>query len=73
MNFQISADTLEQAISSLNKVKTKVGWIGKKTFSHNTMCVKWGLQWCSSRFTLLGVNVSVNISEIISLSLNSKR
>ena len=36
------------------------------------MCVKWGLEWGSSRFTLLGINFSVDISEIENLNYNPR-
>ena len=48
----------------MNLDKTKVVWIGKKKYSQDTMCVKWGLEWGSSRFTLLGINFSVNLHEM---------
>ena len=36
------------------------------------MCVKWGLEWGSSRFTLFGINFSVDISEIENLNYNPR-
>jgi hypothetical protein len=48
----------------INIDKTKVVWIGKKKYSLDTMCVNWGLEWGSTRFTLLGLHFSVNIDEI---------
>ncbi|CAG2213321.1 unnamed protein product [Mytilus edulis] len=56
----------------MNLDKTKVVWIGKKKYSQDTMCVKWGLEWGSSRFTLLGINFSVNLQEMESLNYYPK-
>ena len=36
------------------------------------MCVKWGLEWDSTRFTLLGLHFSVNIDEIEKLNYTPK-
>jgi hypothetical protein len=52
----------------INIDKTKVVWIGKKRYSSYSMCVKWGLEWDSTRFTLLGLHFSVNIDEIEKLN-----
>ena len=48
----------------INIDKTKVVWIGQKRYSSDTMCVKWGMEWGSTKFTLLGLHFSVNIDEI---------
>jgi hypothetical protein len=48
----------------INIDKPNVVWIGKKIYSSNTMCVKCGLEWGSTRFTLLNLHFSVNIDEI---------
>jgi hypothetical protein len=36
------------------------------------MCVKWGLEWGSTTFTLLGLHFSVNIDEIEKLNYTPK-
>jgi hypothetical protein len=56
----------------INIDKTKVVWIGKKRYSSDTMCVKWGLEWGYPRFTLLGLHFSVNIDEIEKLNYTPK-
>lgn len=56
----------------INLEKTKVVWIGKKRFSADTMCVKHSLEWGSSRFTLLGIKFSVDLSEIERLNYEQK-
>lgn len=35
-------------------------------------CVKWGLEWGSTRFTLLGINFSVNFNEIENLNYDPR-
>ena len=49
----------------INSSKTKIVWIGSKKFSdqvfHHT---RWKLVWGSTTFNLLGINFSVNLSEI---------
>jgi hypothetical protein len=49
-----------------------VVWIGKKRYSSDTMCVKWRLEWGSTRFTFLGLHFSVNIDEIEKLNYTPK-
>ena len=56
----------------MNLEKTKVVWIGKKKFSQDTMCIKWGLEWGSSRFTLLGIKFSVDLYEMEKLNYEPK-
>ena len=52
----------------MNVDKTKVIWIGKKKHSSDTKCVKWGLEWGSSRFKLLGIHFSTNLEEMEDLN-----
>ena len=56
----------------MNLEKTKVVWIGKKKYSQDTMCVKWGLEWGSNRFTLLGIKYSVDLQEMETLNFELK-
>ena len=44
----------------------------KKRYSSDTMCVKWGLEWGSTRFTLLGLHFPVNVDEIEKLNYTPK-
>ena len=44
----------------------------KTRYSSDTMCVKWRLEWGSTRFTLLGLHFSVNIDEIEKLNYTPK-
>jgi hypothetical protein len=57
----------------INYSKSKVIWIGKKKFSkdvyHHT---RWKLEWGATTFTLLGINFSVNLEQIIELNYDSK-
>ena len=56
----------------MNVDKTKVVWIGKKKHSSDQICVKWGLEWGSSRFKLLGIYFSTNLEEMEDLNYNIK-
>ena len=56
----------------MNLEKTKVVWIGKKKYSQDTMCVKWGLEWGSNRFTLLGIKYSVDLQGMETLNFEPK-
>jgi hypothetical protein len=56
----------------INIDNTKVVWIGNNIYSSDTMCVKWGLEWGSTTFTLLGLHFSVNIDEIEKLNYTPK-
>ena len=56
----------------INIEKTKVIWIGKKRFSQEKICDKWGLEWGSNRFKLLGINFSVDLSEIEKMNYQPK-
>ena len=49
----------------MNKEKTKVIWIGQKRHSKDKLNVSVNLEWGSTRFTLLGIDFSTNLSEII--------
>ena len=70
-------DTLElyAKISGLNinSSKTKIIWIGSKKFSkevyHHT---RWKLQWGATQFSLLGIEFSVNLDEMVSINYNSQ-
>ena len=44
----------------------------KTRYSSDTMCVKWGLEWGSTRFTLLGLHFPVNVDEIEKLNYTPK-
>ena len=57
---------------NINIDKTKVVWIGKKKYSQDRICVKWGLEWGSSRFTLLGIQFSVDLKEMEKMNYKSK-
>ena len=56
----------------MNVDKTEVVWIGKKKHSSDKICVKWGLEWGSSRFKLLGIHFSTNLEEMEDLNYNIK-
>ena len=70
-------DTLElyARISGLhiNSSKTKIVWIGSKKFSKDVYHhSRWKFDWGSSCFTLLGIQFSVNLDEMISLNFNEQ-
>ena len=52
----------------MNVDKTKVVCIGKKKHSSDKICLKWGLEWGSSRFKLLGIHFSTNLEEMEDLN-----
>lgn len=56
----------------INLDKTNVIWIGSKKHSQDSICVKWGLKWGSSTFTLLGIKFSVDLEEMIILNYKSR-
>ena len=48
----------------LNVDKTQVIWIGNKIYSEETFLPELNLQWGRTKFTLLGIEFSVNLHEI---------
>ena len=50
----------------MNKEKTKIIWIGRKNFSKDKVSVK--LDWGDMKFTLLGLNFSVDLSKMLELN-----
>ena len=63
------------AISGLkiNYIKSKAIWIGSKKYSkdvyHHT---RWKLEWGSNQFSLLGINFTLNLNEIIESNFDPK-
>ena len=49
----------------MNKEKTKVIWIGRKRHSKEKLDVSVKLEWGSTKFTLLGIELSTNLSDIM--------
>ena len=52
----------------MNKEKTKVIWIGRKRQSKDKLNVSTNLEWGCSKFTLLGIEFSTNLSEMMELN-----
>ena len=48
----------------MNKEKTKITWIGRKRFSREKLKVYVNMEWGASRFTMLGLDFSINLNEI---------
>ena len=49
----------------MNKEKAKVIWIGEKLFSREKLKVSANLEWECADFTLLGIEFSTNMSDIM--------
>ena len=49
----------------MNKEKTKIIWVGRKRHSKDKLDVTVDLEWGSTNFTLLGIELSTNLSDII--------
>ena len=70
-------DTLERYANfsglKINSSKTKLIWIGSKKFSaevfHHS---RWKLYWGATHFSLLGINFSVNLHEIVELNFKEQ-
>ena len=71
-SFNEALDTLEifGKLSGLNinKEKTQVIWIGSKKFSSEVYHHRWKLKWGTTKFTLLGITLSVNLEEVVQLN-----
>ena len=55
----------------INTDKTKIIWIGKKKYSQDQLIAK-RFDWNSTKFNLLGLNFSVELSEILDLNMSEK-
>ena len=55
----------------INSDKTKVIWIGKKKYSQENLIPK-RFDWQSTKFNLLGLKFSVNLSEMLDLNMSDK-
>ena len=54
---------------NINMSKTKVVWIGSKKFSNQVYHhSRWKLDWGSTSFTLLGINFSVDLEDMVKLN-----
>ena len=54
----------------MNKEKTKVIWIGRKKYSKEKLNVSEILDWGKCEFTLLGIEFSVNLSNMPEMNYN---
>ena len=55
----------------INTDKTKVTWIGKKRYSQDQLIPK-KFEWNTTKFDLLGLKFSVDLSEMLDLNLTEK-
>ena len=56
----------------INTSKTQVIWIGSKKYSNDTFLPDLDLQWGRDKFTLLGIDFSVNLHEMPKLNYDKK-
>ena len=74
-SMKAALNTLELygSISGLkiNTDKTKIVWIGKKRYSQDKLITD-KFDWACTKFNLLGLKFSVNLSEILDLNLSEK-
>ena len=56
---------------NINTDKTKVTWIGKKRYSQNQLIPK-KFEWNTTKFDLLGLKFSVDLSEMLVLNVTEK-
>ena len=56
----------------LNIDKTQVIWIGSKIYCSDTFLPELNLQWGRDKFTLLGIDFSVNLHEIPKINFDKK-
>lgn len=56
----------------MNVEKTQVVWIGSKKYSQDCYLPELNLQWGKEKFTLLGIEFSVNLHEIPRLNYDKK-
>ena len=52
----------------MNMEKTKVVWLGRKKYSRDKLECKFALEWGCNQFSLLGLEYSVNLSEMVTIN-----
>ena len=58
---------------NVNSSKTEVIWIGSKKYSAEVFHhVKWNLDWGAVRFSLLGIEFSVELNEMIQINFDKE-
>ena len=57
---------------NINTEKTKVIWFGSRKNSQLILCPEYNLTWENTSFTVLGVNFSINLPEMVDLNFDSK-
>ena len=57
---------------SMNNDKTRVIWLGAMKGSDIRLCQEFNLNWDQGHFTVLGVNFSTNLLEMIELNFDKK-
>ncbi|KAK6171730.1 hypothetical protein SNE40_018168 [Patella caerulea] len=76
-SFHSALDTLDQFASisglKINSFKTKIVWIGSKKYSNQVYHHdKWKLNWGSTSFSLLGIDFSIELNNIVTLNLDKQ-
>ena len=56
----------------VNVDKTSVIWIGSMRNSNTILCSDYNLNWVKDKFSLLGVTLSTNMQEIVSMNFEEK-
>ena len=56
----------------MNTAKTQLTWIGSKIYSTETLCPDLDLTWGCTKFTLLGIEFSVNLHSMPRLNFDKK-
>ena len=52
----------------MNTTKTKLVWIGRKTYGREKINTFFNLEWGSTTFNLMGITFSVNLNEMTSIN-----
>lgn len=55
----------------INNDKTNVIWIGSQKFSKDVYHHRWKLVWGKTKFTLLGIDFSINLDEISNMNYDN--
>ena len=55
-----------------NITKTKAIWIGNRKFSNERICPEMGLIWSYSNFTLLGIEFSLDLQQMVEINYMNK-
>jgi len=56
----------------VNTDKTKIKWIGSKKNSSERICKKWDLDWEAEKITILGIEFTLNLKEMVEKNYKDK-